>query len=271
MEGVERGRSVPPSALRSGTTMSSSLPPEILDHVVDHLHDEPDTLKACCVTSKSWVSRTRTHLFSRIEFLKSTFQSWMKAFPDPSNSPAHYTRSLTIYENCLVVATSRDSHAWIRAFHNVVHLALDNSWWSVVHGCLIPLHGLSPALRSLSITCWSISPSEALKLVCSCPSLEDFTLIPRIIVESDGWAIPSTSPKLTGTLYLLTPRSDGIRPFIRYLLDLPDGLRFSKISVNYLNEEAELALDLVSSCFDTLKSLCLLSPVLCAFRVSFRG
>ena len=251
--------------------MSSSLPPEILDYIVDHLHDEPDTLKACCVTSKSWVSRTRTHLFSRIEFLKSTFQSWMKAFPDPSNSPAHYTRSLTICDNHVLVAASRDSHAWIRAFHLVVHLALDGFWWGAGQGSLIPLHGLSPALRSLSITCSSISPSEALKLVCSCPSLEDFTLISRINIESDRWAIPSTSPRLTGTLYLSAPRSDGIGPVIRYLLDLPNGLRFSEISVDYLNEEAELALDLVSRCFDTLKSLCIGSPIPCAFRVSFRG
>ena len=50
------------------TTMSPSLPPEILDHIVDHLRDDPDTLKSYCVTSKSWVLCTRRHLFAYIGF-----------------------------------------------------------------------------------------------------------------------------------------------------------------------------------------------------------
>ena len=50
------------------TTMSCTLPPEILDLIIDHLHDEPATLKTCCVVSKSWVPRTRKHLFALVEF-----------------------------------------------------------------------------------------------------------------------------------------------------------------------------------------------------------
>ena len=77
--------------------MSLPLPPEILDLIVDHLHDEPTTLRACCLVSKSWIPRTRRHLFARVEFRSSRlFKLWMKAFPDSSNSPAHYTRSLDL-------------------------------------------------------------------------------------------------------------------------------------------------------------------------------
>ncbi|KAF9643160.1 hypothetical protein BDM02DRAFT_3081141, partial [Thelephora ganbajun] len=54
------------------TTMSNPrqfhLPPEILDYIIDLLHDKPETLKQCCLVSKSWVSRTRKHLFADIEF-----------------------------------------------------------------------------------------------------------------------------------------------------------------------------------------------------------
>ncbi|KAF9789198.1 hypothetical protein BJ322DRAFT_1000595, partial [Thelephora terrestris] len=44
------------------------LPPEILDLVTDNLSDEPSTLKACCLVSKSWVPRTRKHLFASVKF-----------------------------------------------------------------------------------------------------------------------------------------------------------------------------------------------------------
>ncbi|KAF9647951.1 hypothetical protein BDM02DRAFT_3065508, partial [Thelephora ganbajun] len=48
--------------------MSSSLPQEILDLIIDHLRDEPDMLKICCIVSKPWVQRTRKHLFVHIKF-----------------------------------------------------------------------------------------------------------------------------------------------------------------------------------------------------------
>ena len=57
----------------AGTTMSNShLPAEMLDHVVDHLHDARDALRNCCLVSKSWVPRARKHLFADIWFPTAT-------------------------------------------------------------------------------------------------------------------------------------------------------------------------------------------------------
>jgi hypothetical protein len=46
------------------TTMSDPrLPAEVLDHVVDHLHDTKAVLRNCSLVSKSWIHRTypKTH------------------------------------------------------------------------------------------------------------------------------------------------------------------------------------------------------------------
>lgn len=60
---------LPTPTLRSiETRMGCSLPPEILDLIIDNLHDEPTTLKTCSVVSKSWIQRARKHLFVDIEF-----------------------------------------------------------------------------------------------------------------------------------------------------------------------------------------------------------
>ena len=69
--------------------MSCPLPPEVLDLIVDNLHNELRVLRTCCTVSESWVPRTRTHLFACVEFrlLRSPIESWMKGFPDPSKSP----------------------------------------------------------------------------------------------------------------------------------------------------------------------------------------
>ena len=228
--------------------MSPSLPPEILDLIVDHLHDETTTLKACCVVSKSWIQRTRTHLFATVEFRPPAprVELWKKAFPDPSNSPAHHTRSLTIRGIPTVTAADADAGGWIRTFCNLVHLHLESLSFEGVS--LVPFHGLSPTLRSLHLI--STSP-EVLDLICSFPLLEDLAMIP-FSRGSDVWDTPPASPRLTGSLSL--SMFGGIRPVARRLLSLPDGLRFTKISV-HLDKGIHSVTDLVSRCSDTLESI----------------
>jgi hypothetical protein len=229
--------------------MSPSLPPEILDRIVDHLHDEPTTLKTCCVVSKSWIQRTRTHLFVSVDFYPSTssIDRWKKAFLDPSNSPARYTRTLSIRDIPVATAADTDVGGWVRTFHNLVHLRLGTRGWGAP-GPLVPFHGLSPTLRSLDLT--STSP-EVLDLICSFPLLVDLTWM-FLSKGSDVWDTPSTSPKLTGSLNLKA--IGGIRPGARRLLDLPGGLHFTHITVGCLDEDVEPTMGLVSRCSDTLES-----------------
>jgi len=235
--------------------MLSSLPPEILDLIVNHLHDEPATLKTCCVVSKSWVPRTRQHLFACVEFynLKSHIEQWKKAFPDPFNSPAHHTHTLSVYGTSITTADA----GWIRPFHNVVHLKLSR----LDTTSLIPFYGLSPTVRSLNLT---YTTCNALDLIRSFPLLEDLSLgtfFPTTGV--DGWNTHLTSPKLTGTLDLGT--FEGICLITRRLLDLPGALRFSEINTLFFNENAKLVSDLVSRCSDTLEFLTVRYHPQCAF------
>jgi hypothetical protein len=231
--------------------MSRSLPPEIVDLIVDNLRNEPAALKACCIVSKPWIHRTRKHLFAGVEFhtRKSPIKLWKKTFPDPCNSPAHYTRILSIYGIPAVTAANVDAGGWIRTFHNIVHLHLQYIGSNDLRSSLVPFHGLSPTLRSLSL---SSTSSEVLGLICSFPFLEDLAWNPYSY-GSDGWDTASTSPKLTGFLDLNV--SSKIRPAIRRLLDLPGGLHFTKITVRGSIEDTESIMYLVSRCFDTLESL----------------
>jgi hypothetical protein len=41
-------------------------PLEVLDHIVSHPHDVPTLLKMCSLVSKSWVWRTRRHVFADV-------------------------------------------------------------------------------------------------------------------------------------------------------------------------------------------------------------
>ena len=234
--------------------MSCSLPPEILGLVLDQLHDESATLKACCVVSKSWVPPARRHLFARLTFgiLAHQVESWMKAFPDPSTTPARHTRSLSIRGFPIINATDEDVGDWIRTFHNVVDLHLEHVVLTH-HEALAPYCGFSHMVRSLRLTSTSF---EIFDLVCSFPLLEDLALVS---LQSHGaaaeWNAPSTSPKLTGSLELSAV--GGIRSATRRLLDFPDGLCFTNIAVSCIGSDFESATDLVSRCSRALESLTL--------------
>ena len=143
------------------TTMSiAHLPAEILDYIVDFLHDSEHTLTSCCLVSKSWIPRTRRHLFADIVFsTDGHIQSWKKTFPDPSTSPAHYVKTLSAAP-VEIVDMGMYAGGWIRAFSRVVYLGLGSPtnagmWLSpslTLHkSTFFPFHGLSPVLRSLRI------------------------------------------------------------------------------------------------------------------------
>ena len=241
-------------ALLMETTTHSSLPPEVLDLTIDHLRCEPTTLKACCLVSKAWVPRARKHLFARVEFraLQRPVELWKKAFPDPSNSPAHHTRTLCIRDLPTLTAADTDLGGWIRTFHNIVHLRLERIIWQGRGAPLVPFYGLAPTIRSLRLTSTSF---EVFDLICSFPLLEDLALILLTTGDADGWTAPSTSPRLTGSLELIM-NTGGTRSVVRRLLDFPDGLHFTEISVSCIGEEdARSATDLVSRCSDTLETL----------------
>ena len=239
--------------------MSFSLPPEILDLIVDHLSNDPTTLKTCCVVSKSWVPRTRKHLFAHVEFHASKFhmEFWKSAFPVPSNSPARHARSLSISGIPFATPAYVGVNDWIRSFRNVVHLSLERQ----DQASLVPFYGLSPTVRSLRLT---YTTPEIFDFVCSFPLLEDLSLA-GLHPDSyaGGWSIPPTSPKLTGSLDLKLFGSAG--PAIRRLMALPDGLHFSKITVLSFNEDAESVTELVSRCSDTLEFLAVFYLPLGAF------
>ncbi|KAF9781414.1 hypothetical protein BJ322DRAFT_276582 [Thelephora terrestris] len=237
---------------------SPNLPGELLDHVVDLLHDTRDTLVNCSLVSKSWIPRARKHLFARIRFHTATnLRSWKHNFPDPSTSPAYYVQTLSI--DFPLVITAADG-GWIPTFSRVVRFEVvirsTNSRVS-----LVPFHGFSLVINSLHVNFTDFPPSRVFDFVTSFPLLEDLSAVSYGRFKGDhGFdehpvgVRPSSPPAFTGSLELFL--NDGMKPIASRLLSLPSGLHFRELSLAWFDiHDVPLTMALVESCCSTLESL----------------
>ena len=239
------------------------LPPEILDYVVDLLHDELEALKGCSLVSGSWIPRARKHLFAKISFnTGKDLESWKKMFPDPKTSPGSYTRTLTVGSSHAVMDVEADG--WIQGFSRVVSLVLKGQATSVnkVGISPDPRHKFSPIVKSARMGGTVFLSSQIFGLIHSFPLLDDLAVLaygmsPYNGDGSDGLSTviqPSGPPRFTGSMSL--DLRTGMDPVVRRLLSLPGGIRFRKFTLRWLHEEeVPLITKLVEGCSRTLESL----------------
>jgi hypothetical protein len=240
------------------------LPAEMLDHIVDHLHDTEDALRNCCLVSKSWVPRARMHLFADMRFnTQQAVRLWKKTFPDPANSPAHYTKTLYVGARVVIAAYS-EVDGWIRGFSSVMHLAFGSR--RLFADKLFPpasFHRFSPAIKSLRMTFATLMSPGIFDLILSFPLIKDLsvTVIYSSLIDNNndsGWvptaAQPSAPPAFTGSLELHL--MGGLESFTRRLLSFPGGLHFRKFTLTWLHGGDHLStMALVDECSHSLESL----------------
>ena len=232
------------------------LPPEMVDYIIDFLHDDRKTLKKCCLLSRSWVPRTRGHLFNEVKLDKpSSLKAWVKSFPNPANSPAHHARSLVLTGYCVQIEGTEKSD-WIQSFTKVTQFRV----YGMKNAKLDGFHNFSPTVKSLHVTSFDSAPlsSNILALVCSFPLLEDLTVsnVGTINgIDQNGAAFrPLTLPKFTGTLTL----EGHLEVITTRMLDLPGDLHFKEIvwKVHHIETEGYECwwmAALMKRCFHTLE------------------
>ena len=229
--------------------MPQNVPPEICDLIIDHLHDDPDTLRACSLVSKTWIHRSREHLFNEIEFQdKSQPLLWKTYFPKPSNSPAHHAKFLSFGSKTIKAYVS-----FIESFTNLTYLQV---WVDGPAGREPGLNvscNLLPTLTTLCVRFNVIKSSQLFALVGSFPSIKDLVVSGLRITDNEDNFLPSALPELTGILVLDCENND----ITGLLLRLPtSALCFRKIvwGIDYLRDEdgVQRMIDLIERCSDTL-------------------
>jgi hypothetical protein len=223
------------------------LPPEIVDNIIDEVGDLR-TLKVCSRVAKSWVARSRTHLFRQVVLF--SHRHWQETMSVGDTSPARYTRSLTLAQGNITRGrwiNTVNLHQFLphlKDFQNVERLILDGWVPSRFSEGELKEHfsHFGERLRSLGLSGEEMTSDSFLFLLGLLPNLEDLHLR-EPVVGTRTKPVFAVSPKLSGRLTIRAYTSS----IFSTLCKLP--LRFREIC---LHEHGNDYQGLINACAETL-------------------
>lgn len=227
------------------------LPQELLDEIISNLSDDCISLRLCSTAARAFVPSCRRHLFRRVIFRPHNLSTWKTTFPDPSTSPAVYTREMRIH---LASGAPIQLAEYMPYFSNLRDMALIGG--RCENGDWIPSIGKLPtSIRSLTMKFASITNAQVLEIMEQLPNLEDLSLC----TFKGAGLTPETGEVLRGRyrgkldLLLMEDFHAGI---VRSLLKAPEGLGFKSIkALCNTEDDFPVYVELVASCRDTLENL----------------
>jgi hypothetical protein len=112
----------------------ASLPPEVIDTVLDHLHSDFHTLLSCSLVSTAWLPASRYHAFDRIQLTSSNLVRFLDVLHSPQTTLQPYIRHIHMGS----LYTYRFNPAWLgealprlgRVLTSVRSLRLNDLHWS---------------------------------------------------------------------------------------------------------------------------------------------
>ncbi|KAG6844378.1 hypothetical protein H0H87_007370, partial [Tephrocybe sp. NHM501043] len=163
-----------------------ALPPELVGHIIDHLYDDPATLKCCALVCRVWLTLSRSHIFRHIvltppRYTKTFFPRWGKPLTthglysvvQATPEVASYIRDVEIIEGIGAGEWTGDEQlaSLLLLLNNVQRFQLRRSMTShIVWGDLPSnfkssiLHLLAlPSFRELHLGTLSFAGSEELR------------------------------------------------------------------------------------------------------------
>ena len=246
-----------------------TFPPELIDRILKHLRDDPQSLSAAALVSKAWASWGQAHLFESVHLSPVNLRRWVENVPPYVDGPASHTRALTLEEYRLIPWINPQSPDFplsdLASFSNVRSLSLIQ-WNTTLFNGASPepyLGHFGKSLRTLSLRFCTLDAATLFNFFSLLPNVQDLEIAcPSPASDSPDTVpdIPDVTPSFHGTLLLTDLNYNHL--IIKAVAALP--LHFTTINIQgctfYEPEAYQL---LLTSCQDTLVTL--------RFGGSYRG
>jgi hypothetical protein len=234
-----------------------SVPQELVDLIIDHLRADEDALKRCSLVTTAWVTRSRSHLFYKVEIRDDAqLDAWASLFPYPGASvAADFVRRLHVDQPRLLEDTSKFS---LEQFHNLDLFSLGSCLLSKsIHTELHPpaMHNillLPNSLRGFHLVLEHIYSWHISSLCQRFPDLDDLSVRGHTFQHRHPNGSIS-SPKFRGELLVSLGRDSTV--LLDLLATLQNGVRFSHMNLSLPGDTPWKISTWLLSVVDTLTSL----------------
>lgn len=155
------------------------LPQELVDQILDHLHDDSSTLLNCALVSRTWLPTSRMHLFSKIRLLVPPSRNSLHEDDTPRHGPCQRLHAL-LTGSPEIIPYIHDLR--IHSGSPNSPASLDESSWVLTEDTLPPLLLMLTDLRHFEFTTevsmpWDILPITLRQAIDSIFQLDSLTFV----------------------------------------------------------------------------------------------
>ena len=219
----------------SDPNASATLPPEILDKILEHVprtRKGRQTIVACALVATWWTGPSQRRLFSSVVIDRSNYRRWMKSvvLPGPkthlleSVRSLHHTCSQNPGNTCGMGHLAQDTREYFPALRNLrsltfAHIGITHAKEAEFHARFSAFH---ETLTSLILGTITTSFGAFVTLVNYFPNITTLQL-GSVALEADEGPIPSLSRPLRGRIHFHDVQANRLE-----FLD-----RFAKLDLEY--------------------------------------
>lgn len=236
--------------------MDAVIAQELVDQIIDHLYDEPQTLSACSLVCRDWLPSCRFHKFSRITL--GTINKGIQKYLEICLVAAPFIKELTLCGSHGDTLRFGDIGKCVNVRQlKLIDITVPISW-------IIPSALPFPKVEELHVLqCKLDNFPHLAHLLCNFPLLASVTTRAcHVFLHEISTADFPSSPPLTGDLII--DETGGRRPlrmvfestsFFHLLPTLPGGVQFKSIRLKTSNLPVNRLNVLLKACGSSLESL----------------
>ncbi|GLB41259.1 hypothetical protein LshimejAT787_0904740 [Lyophyllum shimeji] len=182
-------------------TSIHSIPPELIDLIIDHAHADRSLLAACSLVCKAWFPAARHHLFSNAKLNAENASSFVNLINSASSTINPFVRHIDAKDNCESGRWVEDWFAKLTSLPFVTSICFTSSCDTVLsQTTLRALRSFDRLVDLRLVGCQFADFIEVQELICSFPVLQS------IYLEAD-WPEP----------FAITPTETSPSPHLREL------------------------------------------------------